>query len=134
MKCAISRGLSERLRSEAQAAGKKEICGLLLGSERRIEQAVAIPNVAADPERAFLLDPAAHLGAARAAREAGLDVIGAYHSHPSADARPSESDSAQAGEQGRYWLILTAEEQALWRSRAGGALLSAFDPVPLEIA
>jgi proteasome lid subunit RPN8/RPN11 len=134
MKCAISRPLIERLRSEAEAAGNREICGLLLGAEGRIQAAVAIPNIAADPERRFALEPAAHLRASREARAAGLRVVGHYHSHPGGDAAPSPADAAQAGEQGLHWLILAAGRQSLWRSRAGGALLSAFDAVELEIA
>ncbi len=133
MNCAISRALAERLRGEAKAMENREICGLLLGSEGRIAAAVAIANIAADPGRRFALDPAGHLRASRAARAAGIRVIGCYHSHPGGDVSPSPEDAAQVDEQGRYWLILAGGRQRLWRSRAGGPLLAAFEPVELEI-
>lgn len=133
MKCEISRALAERLSYEAKVMENREICGLLLGGEGRIAAAVAIANIAADPDRRFALDPAQHLRASREARAAGMAVIGCYHSHPGGDASPSPEDAAQAGEQGRYWLILAGGEQLLWRSRAGGPLLAAFEPVGLNV-
>ncbi|MBC8075097.1 MAG: M67 family metallopeptidase, partial [Chloroflexales bacterium] len=44
----------------------------------------------------FYLDPRDYLRADRAAREAGLDIVGCYHSHPDAQARPSERDRVGA--------------------------------------
>jgi len=134
MKWTISRGLAERLRAEAKAAGKSEICGLLLGREGRIEAAAPVPNVAPDPRRAFLLDPATHLRVSREARQGGTRIIGCYHSHPGGDPRPSALDAAHAAEQGFHWLILADDGETLWRSRTGGPVAGAFEPVALEIA
>jgi len=134
MRCTISRELIGRLLEEAAAAQEREVCGLLLGSEGRIEAALPVPNAAANPADSFMLDPPRHLAASRAAREAGTTIVGSYHSHPAGPAVPSPADAEQAGEQGRYWLILACGSARLWRSRSGGPVRGAFDEVALEVA
>ena len=133
MKWAISSALLERLILEARAAGGRETCGLLLGSAGRIEEAWPIRNAAADPEYAFLLDPAPQLAAARAARAAGKTILGHYHSHPSGNADPSGADARAAGEEGTLWLIVAGPGAKLWKARAGGEMLGAFEPVEIAV-
>jgi proteasome lid subunit RPN8/RPN11 len=131
MKCGSD--LIERLHRDAEAAQGREICGLLLGTNGRIEAAWPLPNAAEDKRRHFLLDPAAHLRASREARRAGTRILGCYHSHPNGDPSPSSADAAGASEQGFHWLILAGGGERLWRSRAGGAVHRAFDPLELRI-
>ena len=133
MKCAISRTLVEGLHRAAEAAGNREICGLLLGTPEFIAEAVPIPNAAADPVRGFELDPAAHLAASRAAREAGKAVVGHYHSHPTGLVPPSIVDAIRAEEQGRLWLILGGGYAGMWISRRGGSVLNAFEAVECRL-
>jgi proteasome lid subunit RPN8/RPN11 len=133
MRCRISRALLARFRAEAQAAAPHEVCGLLIGGEGAIVDAVALPNAAADPARAFLLDPAAHLAAARRLRLAGRRIIGCYHSHPAGTAIPSAADAAGASQTGQYWLIVGGEEVRLWYSVADGEVAGRFAPVALVL-
>jgi proteasome lid subunit RPN8/RPN11 len=133
MNLAISRRLLDRLMREAEAAGGREICGLLVGEPGLISALVPLRNAHLEPETAFVLDPAEHVAAARLARAAGQTVLGHYHSHPSGDNAPSPSDAAGAHEEGIYWLIIGTREARLWISRGGGAFLRAFEPVELEI-
>lgn len=132
MRATISRRLLDRILAEAAASPEREVCGLLLGRESRIERAVPAANVAADPACWFELDPAALFACLRAEREGGPRVIGHYHSHPSGDATPSPRDAA-AAEPGKLWLIVAEGRAALWRSVEGGALHRTFDPVELAI-
>jgi proteasome lid subunit RPN8/RPN11 len=80
----------------ASASGE-EPCGLLLGRRRGdaawIDEAIALRNVHAEPRRAFLLDPAGHLGAARDARERGLEVLGTWHGHLEGPPYPGLADA-----------------------------------------
>lgn len=130
MNCAISRAVLDRLRTEARA--DEEVCGLLLARGGVIDEATPIPNSAIDRRQSFALDPQAHLAASGAARAAGKTIVGHYHSHPSGDPHPSAADAAEASEQGRYWLIVTASEARMWISRSGGSVLNAFEPVRLD--
>lgn len=89
----------EWLASRARAAMPREACGLLIG--RRVdglavvERTIEARNVAEGDER-FEVDPLDHLAAQREARATGLEVIGAWHSHPEGPARPSQSDEREA--------------------------------------
>ncbi len=133
MRCAISRWLLESLLREAKAAHSREICGVLLGREGVIEEAVPVANAARDPERSFLLDPAAHLAASRTARHAGRAIVGHYHSHPSGREEPSYADAQAAQEQGLYWLIIAGGGARLLISRRGGEILGAFGGIEIEL-
>jgi proteasome lid subunit RPN8/RPN11 len=72
-----------------------EACGLLVGSAGAVTLAVPTVNLDASAAR-YTIPAAAHLDAIRAARREGLDVIGAYHSHPRGPASPSPTDRAEA--------------------------------------
>lgn len=133
MKRAISRPLLDRLQADATAAGTREICGLLVGGADAIDDAIGIPNAAADPTTGFALDPRAHLAVVRSSREAGRAIVGCYHSHPSGDRTPSGTDAVHADQQDYLWLILGGGGAELWRSRRGGPVLGAFEPIQLVV-
>lgn len=98
--------VAEKILRLCAAAHPLEACGLLVGHGDRIEEAIPAPNVAADPSRAFEIDPATLLRVHRAAREGGCELLGWYHSHPNGRPDPSPDDAAQAVEEGRLWLIV----------------------------
>ncbi len=133
MRCRISTALLARLVAEARSASDFEICGLLVGDSFSIEGRIDIPNVAKDPFRSFEFDPGAYIAAHRTARQDGQPIIGIYHSHKSHNTQPSRQDARNAGEPGRYWLIIAGTDARLWVSKPGGELLGAFDPVELYV-
>ena len=112
MKLLLPESLWAQILAEARAAIPRECCGLVLG--RRGGEGAAITalhparNCAEDSER-FEIAPEDHFTAQRAARVAGLDVIGCYHSHPDGMAKPSATDLAGAGEENFFWLIATPQ-------------------------
>jgi proteasome lid subunit RPN8/RPN11 len=106
-----------RTRIERWVAGgyPLETCGLLLGSRGDGEARVCDVAAARNLNRArardrYELDPLDFLAADRAARSAGLDVIGAWHSHPDHPAVPSETDRAQAWEGWSYLIVSVAAD------------------------
>jgi len=112
VKLSLPEGLRAQILAEARAATPRECCGLVLG-RRQDDTAVAAAlhparNLATDADR-FQIDPADHFAAMRAARGAGVSVIGCYHSHPGGAARPSVRDLEGAGEENFLWLIATPE-------------------------
>ena len=88
-----------------------ECCGLLVGRRRSVERSVRARNLEAGPTR-YLIDPADHLAAMKAARAEGLDVIGAYHSHPSSAPVPSASDIAEASGGVDFLYVIVAPASA----------------------
>lgn len=126
----ISSTLLARLLSEAHASPQAEICGLLFGSAERIDAAEACANVAANPARRFEIDPVALFAAHRRARRGRVKVLGHYHSHPSGDPVPSETDAAGAMGDGAVWLILGSGDARAWRAEDVGR----FEEVALIVA
>jgi proteasome lid subunit RPN8/RPN11 len=89
-----------------------ECCGLLLGKDATIAEAVRTPNTSDDPNR-FFIEPEAHIAARRHARERGLAVLGFYHSHPHSPPAPSVTDLVQASYPDHLYLIVSpAPERA----------------------
>jgi proteasome lid subunit RPN8/RPN11 len=82
-----------------------ECCGVLLGTEREVVEAVRARNLSENPNR-YQLDPKDHIDARRAARQRGLQVVGFYHSHPHSEPEPSVADLSEATYPGHYYLIV----------------------------
>ena len=91
----IARSAEAAILAHARADAPRECCGLLIGTDTEIIDALAARNVAEQAETRYLIDPRDHLRAIREARARGLQVIGAYHSHPRSDAKPSATDAAE---------------------------------------
>jgi proteasome lid subunit RPN8/RPN11 len=125
----VSSAALTAIRDHVAACGKEEACGLLLGDDGHVAEALQCRNVAADPVSRFEIDPAQLLAAHRSARGGGLGVIGHYHSHPSGSPVPSASDAADAAPDGALWLIIGTDEARLWRAVAEGQVQGRFDPV-----
>ena len=97
----LDQDLTERIRAHAAQSYPYECCGALLGAEngdgRTVQDLVMLDNQRDDsPRNRFLVRPEDVLRVEKAARERSLDVLGWYHSHPDAPARPSEFDRQHA--------------------------------------
>lgn len=101
MSCRIRAEDMETIRRHGEGTYPHECCGVLIGRFDP-EGSTVVRLEPVDNERddsrhnRFLITPETLLRADRAARAAGLDVIGFYHSHPDAPARPSEFDREHA--------------------------------------
>lgn len=95
-----------------------EACGLLAGRVRPDPADPAVPLdaevVAAHPaanaaasSRVYTVEPRDLLRADRAAEDAGLALVGVWHSHTHTDAHPSPTDVAQAPDPG-WWYVLVS--------------------------
>lgn len=127
----IATDLVDAIVAEAAATPEIEVCGLLLGRGRTVEEARRCRNVADDPSCRFEIDPAALLAAHRQARAGGLPILGCYHSHPSGLAEPSARDAAAAVPNGWLWLIVAGREVRGWRAVEAGHRRGRFDAILL---
>jgi proteasome lid subunit RPN8/RPN11 len=95
--------------AHARAELPNECCGLLIGRATTIEDLRPARNLDAGPA-SYLIDPADHFAAIRAARASGRRVVGAYHSHPASPPVPSARDLAEANFPEFVYLIVSLEE------------------------
>jgi proteasome lid subunit RPN8/RPN11 len=87
----VATAVLEAIIAHARAEAPRECCGLLLGSLTEIRRAEPARNLSPQATR-YDLDPTDHFRILRLARAEGLDVIGAYHSHPASAPVPSPTD------------------------------------------
>ena len=98
----------EEIVTHARQAAPEECCGLLLARGGVVVEAVRARNVLASPTR-YQVDPVDHFAALRRARAEGMQVAGAYHSHPAGPARPSATDVAEAHDPELLCVIVSLE-------------------------
>ncbi len=129
------------IREHGQRAYPHECCGFLLGRDgdgrREISKVIPATNSRGEEElhNRFTITPEAFMQADKAARAEGLDVLGFYHSHPDAPARPSQYDLDHAWPVYSY-VIVAIEEGASARMTCWVLKddRSAFDEQVIEIA
>jgi len=104
----IRPGALNAIREHALRDRPRECCGILVGSEDEIVEAVAAANVAAEPLRRYEVSPADHFAqmkrcrASAAAGQPAARIVGVYHSHSHSAAAPSPTDLEQAFEEYLY--------------------------------
>ncbi|MDA4130319.1 MAG: M67 family metallopeptidase [Thaumarchaeota archaeon] len=92
------------MESHAASSYPEECCGLLLGSYednsriKRVNEAKRMSNIFQKEERyhRYTIDPKEYLKVENEAESMGFEVVGIYHSHPEAPAKPSQFDMVYA--------------------------------------
>jgi proteasome lid subunit RPN8/RPN11 len=97
----IREQVAKRIRDHGVETYPNECCGALLGSEkdghRDVVEILPLKNQRNDsPRNRFSITPDDVRDADAAAQRSGLELLGWYHSHPDAPARPSEFDREHA--------------------------------------
>ena len=94
-----------------------ECCGFILGklngADRNVVELMRVANdrEAEEQYHRFEIKPEDSFRAERAARKKGLDLIGCYHSHPNAPARPSQYDVDHAAWSGYSHIIVSIRDK-----------------------
>jgi proteasome lid subunit RPN8/RPN11 len=128
-----------QIRQHGEATFPNECCGLLLGAiidgEKRVSEIYAAENTREEGAQyhRFLIPPEAVRQAEQHARTRKLEILGFYHSHPNAPARPSEFDLDHAWPFYSYMIVSVrggkAEDLTCWQMRDDR---SAFDPEQMK--
>lgn len=98
----ITTNCQSQINAQAERAFPEECCGAMLGRDRddgvrEVVQVMPVDNTKDENrKRRYLIAPDALLAAEKAARGAGLDVVGIYHSHPNHPSQASEFDRDHA--------------------------------------
>ncbi|QLG63684.1 desampylase [Halorarum salinum] len=89
--------------------GAEEVCGVLAGTyddeASVVDAAYPAENVAETPEIRYAMDPEEQFAITEAVEEAGLEVVGFYHTHPAGPTEPSETDARRATWPGYSYAI-----------------------------
>jgi proteasome lid subunit RPN8/RPN11 len=134
----ISNALVRRIHAHGVETYPNECCGALLGKDgetfREVVELLPLANRRDDsPRNRFEVTPSDVQMAEKKAREMRIDVIGWYHSHPNAPARPSEFDREHAWPWYSYVIVSVEEsgprDMKSWRLRGDR---SAYDPEAIE--
>ena len=130
--------LVQRIQEHGMETYPHECCGALLGvdgeSSREAFDLLPLANRRNDsPRNRFELSPEDVLLAEKSARERNLELLGWYHSHPDAPARPSEFDREHAWPWYSYIIVSVRNgeprEMNSWRLRDDR---SAYDSEAIE--
>ena len=107
----------EALRAHGEETYPHECCGVMLGKSsengNHVQQIVRAGNTRTDSaHNRYNIAPIELVKIQRQARQAGLDIVGFYHSHPDHPAQWSKTDFAEA-----HWLgcsyVITAVAQGV---------------------
>src|ERR1700675_246301 len=82
-------GIAEAIRRHGVETYPNECCGALIGGDAVVHQASALPNTTEEgARRRFLVRPSDYKQAEAEATRVNGELLGFYHSHPDAPARP----------------------------------------------
>ena len=140
MAVVIDQQTESAIREEGRTSYPHECCGFLVGrleqGARRIARMVPVANAREDEAKhnRYLITPELFMKTERQAREKGLDVLGFYHSHPDAPARPSTFDTDHAWPWYAYIIVSIqqgkAEKMTAWVLQDDRAR---FNEIPITI-
>jgi proteasome lid subunit RPN8/RPN11 len=114
MSLVLTSDQSAQIQREGTAAYPNECCGGILGRDsqnrRIVERLEPLKNSFDTQERyhRFSVDPRELMQLEKRAADAGLAVLGFYHSHPDHPARPSEYDRQRAWPYYSYVIVAVA--------------------------
>ena len=108
-----------------------EACGLLGGSNSRVQQVVSITN-AAESQVRYRMDPAEQVSTLFGFEELGMELVAIYHSHPSGPPGPSSIDIREDAYPEALQLIWF-QETGNWGCRAYRYSDGAAVEVPMSV-
>ena len=111
----IPANIRDEVVAHAMGHFPNESCGLLAGSPNgtaavRAERFFPMTNADASPV-SYRLDPKEQLLVFNELEEAGLELVGIYHSHTHSEAFPSETDRNLAFYPEAHYLLVSLEDR-----------------------
>jgi proteasome lid subunit RPN8/RPN11 len=107
-----------QVQSHARREPEQECCGLLAGREDMITRAYPARNAATHPAKEYEIAAEELFQLMREIRDAGLQLLGIYHSHPNGLQEPSPRDIELAYYPSAIYFIISMDEEAQQTVRA----------------
>lgn len=114
----LARPLVNKLLAHAQQNPEIEVCGLIGADEKDRQDYYPIDNVANDPSCRFLLDAPGQINSMKKMRERQQRLFAIVHSHPSADAIPSQLDIDGCSYKDIFHIIVSLNTKGVLEMRA----------------
>ena len=114
----LPRPLVNRILAHAQKNSNVEVCGLVGNSKSNQKDYYAIDNIAENPECRFLMDAPQQINAMKQMREKQQMLFAIVHSHPAADAEPSQLDIKENSYKDVFYIIISLNTKGVLEMRA----------------
>jgi len=127
----------EEMRHHIEACLPNEACGLLAGTGNTVDRVLMISNQMQSPSR-FRMDAREQLQGFHSIEEAGLELVGIFHSHPAntgsqADQMPGPSVTDIREAAYPVVQVIWFRQQGLWSARGFWIEDGNVRAVPLQI-
>ena len=127
----------EEMRAHIDSCAPNEACGLLGGTGDVVRSVLPIANQERSPSR-FRMDAREQLRGFRSIEEAGLDLVGIFHSHPAelgSQTDPEPGPSATDIREAAYPVVqvIWFKQQGLWSARGFWIEDGQVSAVPLQV-
>lgn len=109
LKLEIPTYIFEQMVAQAKALAPVEACGILAGSDSKVEKLYKMTNVD-NSSMHFMMKPKEQFAAVKNIRSTGLEMLAIYHSHPKTPARPSAEDIRLALTQDVIYVIVSLQD------------------------
>jgi proteasome lid subunit RPN8/RPN11 len=106
----LSPGIADAIRRHGMETYPNECCGALIGGDGAVTAVAPLPNTTEEgARRRFLVRPSDYKQAEAEATLLKGELLGFYHSHPDAPARPSQYDLDHAWP--FFWYVIVSIQQ-----------------------
>ncbi len=114
----LARPLVNKLLAHAQQNPEIEVCGLIGADEHDKKDYYPVENVAENSSCQFLLDASGQISSMKKMRERQQSLFAIVHSHPSADAIPSQLDIDGCNYKDIFHIIVSLNTDGVLEMRA----------------
>jgi len=102
----IARSVIDEIISHCREVYPAEACGILAGKAGAVEKIYKMRNID-DSSVTYMADPKEQFSVMKEMRQEGLELVAIYHSHPHADAYPSQQDIKLAFYSDAVYIIVS---------------------------
>ena len=115
---ALPRPLVNKILAHAQQNADIEVCGLIGNNALEGKDYYSINNISDNPACRFLMDAPEQIKAMKKMREKQQTLYAIVHSHPTADAKPSQLDIKENAYKDAFYIIISLNTKGVLEMRA----------------
>jgi proteasome lid subunit RPN8/RPN11 len=114
----LPRPLVNKLLAHAQQNPDIEVCGLIGNSADEHKDYYPVDNVSKNPSCRFMLDAPQQIRTMKEMRDRQQQLFAIVHSHPSAEAIPSQLDIDESSYKDVFYIIISLNTEGVLQMRA----------------